>query len=318
MKYFRNRSLRAFTLVELLVVIAIIAILIGLLLPAVQKVREAAARTQCSNNLKQIGLALLNYEGTHHRFPPAAKWDETPFINGHTVRHNMFTYLLPFIEQDNIYAQYNFGVHWSLQPAVVGLPVKIFQCPSASNPRYVTASNGKYATTDYASLSGINPAFNTSGIVTPRGDVSGFFTNIWKDTDPTSTIADIRDGMSNTIAVIEDAGRPDLWVGNSKNSTLLLVDESNPDNSTETAGFVTGAPWAQPRNQVEIDGWNVSQNNYIGPCVINCTNSEEVYSFHTSGANFLFGDGSVHFISQTVSVETFVSLGIWLALKSPS
>src|SRR5215471_14877212 len=119
-----------FTLIELLVVIAIIAILIGLLLPAVQKVRDAAARMKCSNNLKQIGLGLHNYESTNRYFPPAySVLAPTPSSTSWGV------YLLPYIEQDNLYKQYNLtgAIGSAANQAVVSTPLKIFQCPAAPN-----------------------------------------------------------------------------------------------------------------------------------------------------------------------------------------
>src|SRR5690349_8028530 len=100
-----KRSRRAFTLIELLVVIAIIAILIALLVPAVQRVREAAARTQCANNLKQIGLAMHNYENLHKAFPPG-RTTEPP-------EHSWSAFMLPFLEQDNVGKVYNFNVDWN-------------------------------------------------------------------------------------------------------------------------------------------------------------------------------------------------------------
>ena len=122
---------RAFTLIELLVVIAIIAILIALLVPAVQKVREAAARAQCANNLKQIGLALHNYHGASKSFPSNIR----P-VAAFTVRERWVTFLLPYLEQNAMFARYDPSVNWSA-PAnlpVTSVPLAVMQCPSVPNP----------------------------------------------------------------------------------------------------------------------------------------------------------------------------------------
>ncbi|MBN9518934.1 DUF1559 domain-containing protein [bacterium] len=318
------RTRRGFTLIELLVVIAIIAILIGLLLPAVQKVREAAARSTCQNNLKQLGLALHNYEGSRGQFPPAAKWDFDAPAGSPTNynRHSMFAYILPEIEQGTVANIYTFDSQWSTAPnrAAIATPIKTFQCPSATNPRFTTTSAGyQRATSDYAPLAGLNPQLANLGVIQPRGTsgyteggfglgaYQGFFVNVWKDRDPTTRHGDVRDGLSNTIAVVECAERPKLFVRD-KEIAVALEDLDNPDNSTNGSGQVTGAPWSQPRIQIVIDGFTPGANTFFGPRVINATNASEVWSRHTGGANLLYGDGSVRFLRDSITADDFASL----------
>jgi prepilin-type N-terminal cleavage/methylation domain-containing protein len=184
---------RGFTLIELLVVIAIIAVLIGLLLPAVQKVREAANRLKCANHLKQLGLALHNYHDSKGSFPPGVVSDTSDLRNG---KHSGLVFLLPYLEQQPLYDRYNFAVSWK-DPANVALAqtrVPLFLCPSA--PGDVPQDGGfPGAPTDYAFSKGAQAYLCRHGSIRPG---SGLF-----DVNSARRIADIRDGTSQTFAMGE-------------------------------------------------------------------------------------------------------------------
>src|SRR5262245_26984396 len=203
----RSRRVAGFTLIELLVVIAIIAILIGLLLPAVQKVREAAARAKCANNMKQLGLALHNFHDFNGGFP-AARLEIPP---GGPVVHSWPPYVMPFLEQENVSRRYRFDRTWN-DPAtndanpggINQTELAVFLCPSAPGGRKGTRGRGIM---DYS------PA-NT--ITRPNPYVSNM-----PPSDPTNIgilgknvlrrITDVTDGVSNTILLAEDGGRNQQW-----------------------------------------------------------------------------------------------------------
>jgi len=266
------RVLGGFTLVELLVVIAVIGMLIALLLPAVHAAREAARRSQCSSQMKQIGLGILNYESTHRVFPPT--FTRKP-------NHHLLTFLLPYIEQQAVYAKYTFAVDWSAaeNQAARDTNLALFVCPSARGTR-------KYVS-DYAAGTRIDASvwkpLVEAGIIASRPDWKNLFSpDAWECTK----VADVADGLSNTFMLFEDAGRPASYCRG-------LIE---PDKT------VTGSRWADDEAPFWIhELCGASQ-------MINCTNNNEIYSFHPTGANFLYGDGSVHFHSETMAAETFVSL----------
>lgn len=280
----------AFTLIELLVVIAIIGILIGLLLPAVQKVREAANRMSCTNNLKQVGLALHNYHDSYGLFPPPAI--STP------VNQGWGGFLLPFIEQGNLANIYNFKLHWydnANQPAVTR-PVKILICPSAPPNRMDAGTanstppgNWKAAISDYTPTTRIAQGAITAGLVTPApADINGPMV-----TNRPLSVADIRDGASNTIMMAEDAGRPQVWrVG----------------RMTSPQAGNTAAGWADRNNLIAPTGAVPDGSARVGPCPMNCTNNNELYSFHSGGVNAVFADGAVHFLRQSMSLTALSRL----------
>jgi prepilin-type N-terminal cleavage/methylation domain-containing protein/prepilin-type processing-associated H-X9-DG protein len=292
-------SRAGFTLIELLVVIAIIAVLIGLLLPAVQQAREAARRAQCANNLKQIGLALHNYESQYRMFATS-----TRTIPGRpTVKQTAtLTRILPFLEQGNVYQQYDFNRDWFEGPnaTIIQTQLPVFQCPSTPNSgRMDTAVvttpagpfSGQRACSDYAPLEGVGSLLTGTGRVDPQSEGSP---GVLQVNFRQCGIRDIFDGTSSTLLVAEDAGRP-VWYIRGR------VDPA--------ATVLPGAGWADDLQDYLLHG---AQEDALasppGPCAINCHNDGEIYSFHTGSADLLFADGHAKFMSANTDIRIVARL----------
>ncbi|MBA4063506.1 MAG: prepilin-type cleavage/methylation domain-containing protein [Isosphaera sp.] len=300
---------RAFTLIELLVVIAIIALLVGLLMPAVQKVRESAARSKCANNLRQIGLGLIHYEVTHKRLPPS----QLVIGSGATeVRHNWTALMLQYIEQDNVHSLYRKDRTWNAAEnrAAIRTAVKTFTCPSTPldpNRRSDGSTNPDApAVGDYAAigavapeLMGVSPALVAS---TPAPRNKAVMTP-----GQGTRVVDIDDGTSNCLMIIEDAGRPRHFVRNRIPGPAPHDDGCNNAN-VPANGIITGAAWADPATEIPLHGFAFDGLTCPGPCPLNCSNNNEPYAFHTGGMNAVFADGSNRYITTQVNIRTFAAL----------
>ncbi|MCI0461630.1 MAG: DUF1559 domain-containing protein [Gemmataceae bacterium] len=294
----------AFTLIELLVVIAIIAILIGLLLPAVQKVREAAARAQCQNNLKQLALAVHNYHDAYKKFPPGFQrsGNGSPFPAGVPTasRFSMYVVLLPFIEQNSIRTRWNilnFDANRGLEAngALPAITIPIMICPSSPSLPFVDRNEAtrnpprEWAFTSYVGNAGLRAH--------PRGaqTMDGVF---WQNS--VVRLNGIIDGTSNTLLIGErnhhdpvvaaltpvPLGGWGWWVF--PNGGDVMFGTSVPLNFQLPSNW-TSLPAAQ-MSALEDDRINAAG------------------STHTGGANFAFADGSVQFIQDSIPLPTYRAL----------
>jgi len=306
----RCSSRKAFTLIELLVVIAIIALLIGLLLPAVQKVREAAARAQCTNNLKQIGLALHGYHDANDGFPPG-------YLDGNTDPNSTpdndvgpgwgwAAFLLPYLEQQNVYNQINFkqGIGTGSNVAVSQMQLKVYLCPSDAYPQNFTVwpTSIVAAHSNYVGCNGREECFANAGGSNQAGN--GLFYR-----NSRNRIAGVTDGLSNTIVVGERSGdhSPSTWTGavpGGRCPAWMAVQPPAPySTSSSNQPAYENADYAEALCLAHGNAAHVPSADFP------VYDPDVFYSMHTGkGANFLFGDGSVHYLTRGIDPTTFQGL----------
>jgi len=285
---------RAFTLIELLVVIAIIAVLIGLLLPAVQKVREAAARLKCQNNLKQIGLAMHNYHGRHNNFPDGYT-SGAPSLDaeGTGPGWGWAAHLLPDLEQANVASTINFNLDIA-NPANAAARVRVlpvFLCPSdnPTKPTFTVSTEAGSALCDvaFANYVGVGGTFEVTAF--PDTGNGALYRN------SRVKVGSITDGTSNTLMVGERTFKKSpqtTWVG-------AVTGSANPPTNP---GFdFEGPPTLCLTNTGEAGDDRVPNNSL--------EHVEDTNSNHTQGVNFLLCDGSVRQIQNSIKPATWEALG---------
>ncbi len=302
------------TLIELLVVITIIGLVLALLLPAVQSVRESSRRATCQNNLRQISLALQSHASQHQAFPslfnggflpqPRSALDEFHF-------HSWRTAILPNLEQTSLFAQINMNVPatFASNQTAINVSVSTFVCPSSSNPHQVVpdiavwndgafpvAKGGTAARNDYEAVCGVQVAPQTRPSLFLDIYQFGAWGEPTYDTSKGTSVSyrkarlsDISDGLSNTLLVGERAGRPDLYL---KGKLVTPYDSETTEPHQ--------AAWAVSTHIL----WTV----FRADPSVNMTNSSGIFAFHPGGANIALADGSVRFLKATTAKEILKGL----------
>lgn len=312
---------RGFTLVELLVVIAIIGILVALLLPAVQSAREAARRSSCKNNLKQIGLALLNYESARGELPAAQLRNN----NG----DELFSWIpsaMPYAEEQTVVDSLDLTRPWNnaVNVPFVGTMIEVLGCPSTptgpADRGYVVGSAAQpipLAATDYSIVTSISGTVRAV-MLYPESAESRVGAMVAALPTP---LRKITDGTSKTLLIVEAAGRPEYWTEEGQQSvTWAPTGDCGNLNVVQSALMGTpitqGGGWAQPNSDIPLHGFHRQGANLVcggelpnsGVAPFNVTNNNEPFAFHPGGMQAAMVDGSVQFLSEDMAFEVFGAL----------
>jgi len=294
-----TKSRRGFTLVELLVVIAIIGILIALLLPAVQAAREAARRTQCSNNLKQLGLALHNYHSAVSCFPPGVIWSTGAIYS--RARQNFHVHLLPYHEQNAIYDALDWeNLPWQILWANANFQVtnKVIPdvlCPSDGLGGLI--HDGGYQQWNKHNYSGVFNGMQLGDLFSDDPAIRAFFT-----ANQTTKFRDITDGTSNTMCIAESltgppiAYRGDFW--SDQPCGALIFTELGPNSKLPDRCYPC-CNWC-----VDTPSENLPSTNGDGSTTDTCA----ARSKHPGGVQVLLADGSARFVSDSINLATWRAL----------
>lgn len=298
MERFKRSNRRGISLIEVLVVIGIIGVLVSLLLPAIQAAREAAARTQCQNNLRQLGLALQQYEGVHRSYPMA----RYP-VAGQNGATSWFPGLLPYLEQTALHARYNFTESFdsSNNTSVAQSRLTLLRCPSSVGREYTQFANGTLVpTSSYHPVSAIHPQLigwlASRGVLSEGKYKTAFYRDPSNGNMETVGSRSVRDGLSNSWMIIESDGAPDRW----------HLDHAHDDP------FVPGGSAYDPLSAFVLHGIT-EEGTSPGPKVFLSNGGggsddfdKEPFGFHRQVINVLRGDGGVDSVSKDVALPIVI------------